>query len=271
MVIWADEGYGDQIQFARYVPLLRQRGVSRITLVCDEALKPLLETVDGVDCVISDPFAVPPHDYWSLFMSLPRYFGTTLETIPTTIPYVVPLQEKLEHWQKKLPVDGIRVGLVWKGNPHHGNDVHRSLPSLATLAPLWSIPGITFVSLQKYHAGQDARQPLAGQYITPLGEEIQDFADTAAIVAQLDLTICVDTAVAHVAGALGKPCWVLLPSFHTDWRWLTDRADSPWYPETMRLFRQTRFNDWTPVIEEVTHALQAWALTRPHPNRCATN
>jgi Flp pilus assembly protein TadD len=263
IVIWIEQGLGDQVQFVRYASLLKRRGASRVTLVCRPALKPLLETVEGVDAVFTNPNTVPLHDYWSLFMSLPLRFATTVQTIPARVPYVFPLRERIERWRKKLPRDGLRVGLVWKGNAAHSNDASRSLPAISVLSPLWSVPGVTFISLQKGQGEDEAIRPPAGQPLIPLGQGIQDFADTAAIVSQLDLTICVDTSVAHVAGALGKPCWVMLPSFNTDWRWLTDQTDSPWYPKGIRLFRQAKFDDWTGVIDEVTTALKSWAMTHP--------
>jgi hypothetical protein len=262
--MWIEQGLGDQVQFVRYAPLLKKRGVSHITVLCHPALKSLFETVEGVDAVVTNPNTVPLHDYWSLFMSLPLYFATTVQTIPARTPYILPLRERMERWRKKLPRDGLRVGLVWKGNAAHSNDASRSLPAISALSPLWSVPGVTFISLQKGQGEDEAIRPPVGQPLTPLGHEICDIADTAAIVAQLDLTICVDTVVAHVAGALGKPCWVMLPLFNTDWRWLKDRSDSPWYPKGMRLFRQTKLDDWTEVIEEVTTALKDWTLTRPH-------
>ncbi|MFM0262589.1 tetratricopeptide repeat protein [Paraburkholderia sediminicola] len=261
LVIWQEQGFGDQVQFVRYASLLKRRGASRITVVCDPVLGPLLETAEGVDAVITNPNLVPLHDYWSMFLSLPRHFGTTVESIPTPLPYVFPLRERTQRWQKKLPGDGLRVGLVWKGSAPHKNDANRSLSALSALSPLWSVPGVTFVSLQKGH--DDAAPPPAEQPITALGLDIHDFADTAAIVAQLDLVICVDTAVAHVAGALAKPCWVLLPFSGTDWRWLQDRSDSPWYPKGMRLFRQSEHDSWTDVIDKVATALGNWALTHP--------
>jgi hypothetical protein len=205
------------------------------------------------------------------FLSLPLYFGTTLQTIPARVPYLSPLRERVEHWRKKFPFDGLRVGLVWKGSVLHDNDENRSLLHISALSPLWSVPGVTFVSLQKGQGEDDASHPPVGQPLIPLGRDIQDFADTAAIVARLDLIICVDTAIAHVAGALAKACWVMLPAIHTDWRWLKDQSDSPWYPKGMRLFRQSKFNDWTDVVEEVTVALKSWALTHSSaPAACVT-
>jgi tetratricopeptide (TPR) repeat protein len=256
LVIWPERGFGDEIQFARYIPMLKIRGVSRITLVCKSPLKALLETLEGVDTVIpqSKVASLPFHDYWTFSMSLPLHFSTTVETIPAKLPYLGVLPERLDKWHNRLPMGGLKVGLVWKGNAAHTNDANRSLPSFSTLAPLWSVPGVTFVSLQKGQGEKEAATPL----IEHLGSGIQDFADTAAIVAQLDLVICIDTAIAHLAGALNKSCWVLLPVIDTDWRWLRERADSPWYPGVMRLFRQTKTGDWAAAIGEVAQALETW-------------
>jgi Tfp pilus assembly protein PilF len=260
LVIWPEQGFGDEIQFARYIPILKIRGVSRITLVCKSPLKALLETLEGVDAVVSESEAasLPFHDYWTFSMSLPLHFATTVETIPAGLPYLSVLPERLDLWRGRLPTGGLKVGLVWKGSAGHKNDANRSLPSLSTLATLWSVPGVTFVSLQKGQGEEEAATPPTGQPIVYMGSGIQDFADTAAIVAQLDLVICIDTAIAHLAGAMSKPCWVLLPASGTDWRWLRERTDSPWYPGVMRLFRQTKASDWAATIGEVAQALETW-------------
>ena len=260
LVVWPEQGFGDEIQFARYIPLLKSRGVSRLTLVCKPPLKALLETLAGVDTVAtqSEAASLPFHDYWTFPMSLPLQFATTLETIPAELPYLAVLPERLERWRGRLPRGGLKVALVWKGNAVTTNDSTRSLPGLSTLAPLWSVPGIAFVSLQKGQGEEEAAMPSVDQPILTLGSDIFDFADTAAIVAQVDLVICVDTAIAHLAGALNKRCWVLLSSIDTDWRWLRERSDSPWYPGVMRLFRQTKAGDWTATISEVTQALGIW-------------
>ncbi|RZF23698.1 tetratricopeptide repeat protein, partial [Paraburkholderia sp. UYCP14C] len=260
LVLLPEQGFGDCIQFTRYIPLLKGCGPSRISVVCDPVLGALLETVDGVDDVITDSGSVPEHDYWTFPLSLPMHFGTTVDTIPGSLPYVHAAPARLEYWRNELPAEGLRIGLVWKGRGTHGNDRNRSLRDISDLAPLWSVPGLTFVSLQ-HGQGDESRQASAGQPLVELGGKIKDFADTAAIVAQLDLTICVDTAIAHVAGALGKPCWVLLPAFGCDWRWLQDRTDSPWYPGAVSLFRQSRFGDWRETIEDVATALRIWAAT----------
>ena len=264
LMIWPEQGFGDEIQFARYIPMLKSRGVSRITLVCAQPLMALLQNINGVDILVtpSKALSIPHHAYWTFPMSLPLHFATTVETIPAKLPYLSVLSERLDMWRNRLPKGGPNVGLVWKGNAEHKNDANRSLPGLSTLAPLWSLPGVTFVSLQKGQGEDEAATPPTGQPILHLGSGIQDFADTAAIVAQLDLVICIDTAIAHLAGALGKPCWVLLSAIGTDWRWLRERTDSPWYPGVIRLFRQSKAGDWATTINEVAHALEAWADER---------
>lgn len=259
LVIWPEQGFGDYIQFVRYASLLKARGVSRLTLLCRAPLAPLLETVEGVDAVVTEESRLPAHDYWCFVLSLPLRFSVTADTMgkaPT--PYVHALPARVARWQKRLPARGRKVGLAWKGSPGHGNDAHRSLPGLASLAPLWRVPGVAFISLQKGQGEEEASSPPAGQPLTALGAQMEDFADAAAIVSQLDLVICVDTAVAHLAGALGKPCWVLLPAMDTDWRWLLERTDSPWYP-SLRLFRQSNLEDWRQTVDEVAKALKDWA------------
>jgi hypothetical protein len=150
------------------------------------------------------------------------------------------------------------VGLVWKGSTQFENDADRSLPSLDVLLPLGNVAGVNFISLQKGAGEDEAMSPSRGLHLTHIGSQLTDFADTAAVVTNLDLVICVDTAIAHLAGALGKPCWVLLPDYKTDWRWMTDRMDSPWYPGTMRLFRQQAAGDWSAVVAEVVATLDQW-------------
>ncbi|MGH8783137.1 tetratricopeptide repeat protein [Paraburkholderia sp.] len=266
LAIWPEQGNGDYIQFARYVPLLKARGAARITLICPAPLKPLFATLDGVDEIATVPSAVAPHDYWSFLMSLPLHCGTTVDTIPAQRPYLRVLPERLGRWRNRLPARGpqhrLRVGLVWRGFAGHQHDGVRSLPGLATLAPLWWVPGATFVSLQKDESPNEVM--LAGTHLplVRLGPDIADFADTAAIVSELDLVVCVDTAVAHLAGALGKPCWVMLSKHWTDWRWLRDRDDSPWYPN-VRLFRQTRHGDWRDVVERIAIALRERIAAQP--------
>ena len=264
LLICPEQGFGDYIQFVRYVPMLKGRGVSRLTMVCDPLLKPLLESIEGVDAVITNIESAPSHDYWSFPLSLPLHFGTAVDSIPANLPYLYAPTDRIKYWQERLPQQGLKVGLVWKGNPNLSTDATRSLPSLTTLAPLWSVSNVNFLSLQKGKGEEEAKQPPAKQPIINLGTAIRDFADTAAIVSQLDLVICVDTAIVHVAGALGKPCWLLLPSIETDWRWFPNRTDSPWYPKAVRIFQQIKLNSWDDTIREVATALKAFTNEVPN-------
>ena len=258
LVIGLEAGHGDMIHFCRYAALLKARGAARIVLVCHPALKRLFATLPGVDQVLALGEAPPACDYWTRPMRLPRLFGTDMASIPATIPYLSAQPELVRHWAEVLPRQGLRVGLAWKGNPNFENDADRSLPSLMALAQLAAVPA-HFVSLQKGAGEAEAMQPPTGMSLHAIGPQLGDFADTAAVIANLDLVISVDTAVAHLAGALGKPCWLLLPDYRCDWRWMTQRGDSPWYP-SMRLFRQSQGGGWAPVIAEVAAEL---ALLRP--------
>ena len=263
IVLFPEQGYGDQIQFCRYTAELKRLGASKITLVCDRFLKDLFSTLANVDVLVEREQVayLKAHDYWSLLLSLPLHCNTTLDNIPTPLPYLSAPAERIGKWSKLLQVSGLRVGLVWKGSKTHKNDNNRSLPDLQTLAPLWRVPGITFISLQKGQGENEVTSALAEYSILTFGSQIRDFADTAAIVSQLDLVICVDTAIAHLVGALNKPCWVLLPALGTDWRWLLERSDTPWYPNVMRLFRQQSDGDWGALISDVALALEDWRLS----------
>ena len=270
LVIWQEQGFGDMIQFTRYLSRVKALGASRIVLVCQYPLKPLFEDLPEIDTVIgmgptatmADAQALVGYDYWTLPMSLPYLFNTTIDDIPPAV-YLQPRPERLERWRQRLDgLPGMKVGLAWKGNVLHSNDNNRSLPGLRTLAPLWRVPGISFVSVQKGQAEEEAKRSTAHQPLLHLGSGIADFADSAAILAQLDLLICVDTAVAHLAGALGIACWVLIPAQGTDWRWMLDIETSPWYPGTMRLFRQTTSGDWDGPVEQMRQALLTHCLER---------
>ena len=264
IIIGFEVGHGDMIQFCRYVSVLKAMGAVRISVICHPGLKVLFGTLSGVDEVMSFDDNVPTSgwDFWTPPMSLPYYCQTRLDSIPATIPYLTADPAKVKKWSRLLASSGPRVGLTWRGNPRFENDGDRSLPSLDLLAPLGQVGGVEFISLQKGAGEEDAQRPPKGLRLTPLGGALEDFSDTAAAVEGLDLVISVDTAVAHLAGALGKPCWLLLPDYRTDWRWLTDRTDSPWYPDRMRLFRQPPGGGWPPVIAAVVKALQGWILER---------
>jgi Flp pilus assembly protein TadD len=262
LLISFDAGHGDMIQFCRYAKVLKARGAARITLVCHPALKTLFTTLDGVDTVLAFDETLPPAewDYWTPPLSIPFYCRTRLDSIPVDIPYLRADRKLAERWSSVMsgecgPSD-LRVGLVWKGNPRFENDSERSLPDLKALEPLGTIEGVRFFSLQKGAGEDEAANLPADLPLVNLGPHISDFADSAAIVANLDLIISVDTAIAHLAGAMAKECWTLLPDYMTDWRWLTGRTDSPWYPGVMRLFRQPRMGEWATVIAEVHSELQ---------------
>ncbi|MBF0127213.1 MAG: pilus assembly protein PilF, partial [Magnetococcales bacterium] len=258
-----EQGFGDQLQFCRYVPRLKSLGVGRLTMVCAAPLAPLFRLLPGVDRVVTQETTPldPPHDFWVLPLSLPGLLGSTQATLPATLPYLNAPLERLSRWASRDWPRGLRVGLLWKGNPAFSHDATRSLAGLETLAPLWEVPGVGFVSLQKGEGEEEANHPPPGQPLLPLGAEIEDFGDTAAIIHHLDLVICCDSAVAHLAGALGKPCWLLV-SHNADWRWMRERADSPWYPGVLRLFRQSRPDDWTEVVERLREALECLINSR---------
>ena len=264
LLIWHEQGMGDEIQFARYVPhLRRQFGVDRISLVCKPALKTLLATLAGADAIIAAGQPLPAHDCWTLIGSLPGHFAGTPQHLPTQLPYLAIPPSATARWPQRFADNArLRVGLVWSGSRLHKNDGNRSLPGLHTLAALWRLPDIDFYSLHKGEADDpaehEASQPPANQPLTHLGPEIIDFADSAAIIGELDLLITIDTAVVHLAGALGKPCWVLLPWLGLDWRWRESGTSSAWYPDALRLFRQQPGSDWRVLIDEVASALEHW-------------
>ncbi len=246
LLIYPEQGLGDQIQFVRYAPLARQQG-GRVVVECPPALLGLFATCPGIDQLVAEGTPLPPFDVHVPVMSLPHRLGTTLETIPAAVPYLSADPARVASWAEVLAgIPGYRVGIAWQGNPRHAWDRHRSIP-LARFAPLAQVPGVRLVSLQKGPGveqlrGLAERLPVA---VLPDGPE-GTFLDTAAVVSQLDLVVTADTALAHLAGALGVPVWVAL-SAHSDWRWLRDREDTPWYP-SMRLFRQATLGDWPGVF-----------------------
>ena len=263
LLIGIEAGHGDMIQFCRYATELKAKGAVTLGIICHPALKTLFSTLDDVAVVIAldEPLPAMHWDYWAPPLSLPFHCQTRLDSIPARLPYLRADSARADGWaavlNRRQHPGELQVGLVWQGNPAFENDADRSLPHLDTLAALGQIAGVRFVSLQKGAGEGAAEHPPAGLNLLNLGPHIVDFADTAAIIANLDLLISVDTAVAHLAGALGKPCWILLPAYKTDWRWLTERSDSPWYPSVMRLFRQAQMGEWAPVIAEIQAALLA--------------
>ncbi|MBI3707367.1 MAG: tetratricopeptide repeat protein [Proteobacteria bacterium] len=262
IVLYGEQGAGDTIQFVRYVASIAARmPQANVVLVCQMALRRLLAGIPGVRRLMTEaeaaaPFGIQGDVHWPL-MSLPFVFGTTLSTIPAQMPYLRAEPALQEKWRARLPADGrLKVGLAWAGNPLHQDDRNRSLP-LANLAPLLDCPGVRFIGLQTGPRAAEIAACGLAPAITDLSADLVDYAETAAAVSQLDLVISVDTSVAHLAGALARPTWTLLP-FAPDWRWLLEREDCPWYP-TMRLFRQSPSRQWAPVVARVREALAAAA------------
>ncbi len=248
ILLHPEQGLGDTIQFIRYAPLVKQKG-GKVMVACNLLLKRLFEGIAGVDRVVVQPRDLVEFQVQAPLMSLPRILETTLENIPANIPYLVPPQDCKVVLE---PNDRLKVGIVWAGGPLHRKNHQRSC-KLSDFLRFVDIPGASFYSLQKDLSAANIAV-LNQQQIPDLSEHCVDFADTAAIISQLDLVICVDTSVAHLAGALGKPVWILL-SFIPDWRWMLEREDSPWYP-TARLFRQEKAGDWDGVCDRIKTALQ---------------
>lgn len=251
ILLSAEQGLGDCIQFVRYAPLLARAGAT-VTLEVPRALTGLLARVEGVTTIVARGDPLPAFDVHCPLGSLPRALHTEPASIPAQVPYLKPSEERLAKWRARLEcLPSPRVAVAWSGSADHANDRNRSI-ALERLAPLFS-PAAGFVSIQRELRRADANQLARLPQLAHIGEELADFDDTAAVVALADLVIAVDTAVAHLAGALGRPTWVLLP-FCPDWRWMLDREDSPWYP-TVRLYRQPAMGDWDSVIAKVKQDL----------------
>ncbi|WP_321882470.1 tetratricopeptide repeat protein [Paraburkholderia bannensis] len=262
ILVWPEQGFGDTIQFCRYASMLKSRGAERVSIACQPELQHLFKSLQDVDAVyaLDGNGTIQRHDYWCYVMSLPHRFGSTLETIPGSPPYLRADAERISWWQERLPPGGLRVGLVWAGDPRRNTAAARTMDSRRSVSadaflPILRVPDVTFVSLQK---GEIARKQIFNlppdlRPYDPMGL-VADFRDTASIIASLDLVITVDSSVAHVAGALDKPVWIL-SRFDGCWRWLYDRDDSPWYPRA-RVFRQRESGDWASVIARVAHELQ---------------
>jgi len=260
ILLHAEQGFGDTLHMARYAPLVAARG-AEVILECQPPLSRLLLSLNGAERIIAAGERLPAFDVHCPLLTLPLLFKTTVETIPASAPYLRAEGELSERWSKRLPPDVSRplIGLVWAGRPENKNDRNRSM-RLKDFAPLAAVKNARFVSLQLGPAAEQTRRPPPGMELIDFTSDLHNFADTAAMVANLDLVIAVDTSVAHLAGALARPIWVLLPTM-PDWRWMLEREDSPWYP-TMRLFRQKTRGDWREVMERVKGELEKFAGDR---------
>ncbi len=261
LLVLSEQGYGDTIQFARFVPMLAERGYDVLLEVKPELMTLFSEGFhhDRVTLVearpsMEDVYADLDYKAFTGMVSLPAHLGITLDNLPNQTPYITVSDERTEHWARRFENDRsrLKIGLVWGGNPAHARNFQRSIPAPG-LHPLLDRDDVTFYSLQK---GPAARWPFPHQNIVVLDHELHDFADTAAAMKNLDLVISVDTGAAHLAASLNVLTWVLVTKV-PDWRWLLDRPDSPWYP-SVRLFRQPRLNDWDATIAEVRQALDSW-------------
>jgi tetratricopeptide (TPR) repeat protein len=271
ILLHAEQGLGDTLQFVRYAPMVAARG-AKVILEAPAELRRLIENMmRGTTAqVVTRGSNLPDFDWQSPLLSLPLVFSTDLASIPAPIPYLQAepqlTRDFAQHFVQHSGSKNLGIGLVWSGSPRHTRDRQRSIP-LAQLSALTEIPSATFYSLQKGPAAKDLLDMPIDMNLVDLSGYLNDFSDTAAALANLDLLITVDTAVAHLAGALGKPVWILLTR-NPDWRWLLDREDSPWYP-TARLFRQHVAGDWSPVIDHVHRELQHRIATPPQPAQCS--
>jgi Flp pilus assembly protein TadD len=261
LLVWGEQGMGDMIQFFRYVPRVHEiarRSGAKVMVAVHPELVSLFSAQNVADEIISAGVLLPDFDVQIPLMSLARVFGTRVESIPGSTPYLTVPENRIRKWSERLRgISTKKVGIAWAGRPSHDNDRRRSIAA-ALLSPLTKINGITCVTVQPRAASVSLPPGLA---VMDLGVELKDFADTARLMSQLDLLITVDTSVAHLAGALARPVWTMLP-FAPDWRWMLGRGDSPWYP-TMRLFRQPKLADWDGVIREVVAELRNFVAATP--------
>ena len=256
ILLAAEQGLGDTLQFVRYAARVRQR-CAKVIVACQKALIPLLSNTPGIDQLFPPEVALPHFDAWASLVSLPGIMGTTLQTIPADVPYLFPSKELVKHWQPELQaIPGFKIGICWQGNPDYKADRERSVP-LVDFAPLAHVPGVQLISLQKGHGAEQVAQVSAQFPIIDLASRLDlsrgPFMDTAAVMKGLDLIVTADTAIAHLAGGLGVPVWIALP-YVAHWCWLWDRNDSPWYPSAC-LFRQSERGNWKPVFTRLAESL----------------
>jgi len=264
LLLHAEQGFGDTVQFCRYVPLAAKK--ARVVLEVPRPLMSLLSTLPGIDHIVATGDPLPPFDIHCPLLSLPRVFRTTTTTIPNQVPYLRAEGRRVAVWEDRLSdLDGVRVGLVWAGGAVTPRNPQRSIAP-GKLSILAGIPDVHFISLQKFQSAGSEQMPPRSLGIIDWTNDLGDFADTAALIKALDLVISVDTSVAHVAGALGKPVW-LLNRFFPCWRWLSARDDSPWYP-TLRQYRQRVLNDWDGVLRDVRRDLARLGADVPQTRLC---
>jgi Tfp pilus assembly protein PilF len=259
ILLYADHGLGDALQFIRYAPLVQDRG-GRVLVASRRPTARLMASCRGIEQVVSEGEDLPPFDDYAPLMSLPGILGTTVARIPAEVPYLAADAALVAQWRSELAaLDGFRIGIAWQGNPQYQTDRRRSF-RLALFERVACVPNVRLFSLQKGFGREQLDEVESRFAVTDLDNRLDDFMDTAAVMMNLDLVIAPDTSLAHLAGALGVPVWVALP-FVSDWRWMTDRDDSPWYP-TMRLFRQKRWGDWEGVFERIAGELEKVLRTR---------
>jgi len=252
ILLHAEQGFGDTIQFIRYAPLVAKCGAGKIIIEVQRELKPLLSGIAGVEAVIARGDPLPAFDLHCPLLSLPLAFATELATVPADIPYIAAAQTKVAVWRDRLPRRRPLIGVAWSGDRGHDNDLNRSI-ALQTLAPLFDVPDVAFVSLQHDVRERDVAALRDLPNLFRPDATFSDFADSAAAVSLMAGIVAADTAVAHLAGAMGRPLFLLLP-YAADFRWLRDRSDSPWYP-TARLYRQPAFGDWPSAVGALRHDL----------------
>jgi hypothetical protein len=260
LMLIGDQGFGDTIQFCRYIPEVAKIAPNLI-MACSAEMKPILMQQGGITRYFDRWEHMPAFDAYCALSSLPRLFDTNLSNIPAPVPYVQADPAKIEHWRERIdalaPKTYRRLGLVWAGRPTHGNDFNRTM-TLRQLAPLAALDRVALLSLQLGPAQTEIGRYFGRAPLINLGAEIQDFTDTIAILSVLDRLVTVDTGVAHLAGAMGRPTSILLP-YAPDWRWLLDRTDTPWYP-TVTLHRQDRPGQWDGAVEKMIKTVETERL-----------
>ncbi len=254
LLVQSEQGFGDSMQFVRYLPMVKDRG-GTVILAEKPELIDLFRDIEGIDDLagvaeLAD--GAVKYDLYVPLLNLPGIFNTTADNIPARIPYLSAKEPKVLHWRNKIQTDAFKVGLAWAGNPVHTNDHNRSC-ALQNFTPLAEIENVKLFSLQKGPGIEQIKDWQGDTELIDIGQQFADFTDTAAVIENMDLIISVDTSIIHLAGAMGKPVWTLLP-FMSDWRWMMERQDCPWYP-TMRLFRQERPGRWQDLFEQVARML----------------